>query len=65
MSMFGKLADRLLATVAPTTGVDAACIIISSGKNAAGYCKDGTTRYRHSIFYDNCAPKVWYSCTAR
>ncbi|GGN52456.1 hypothetical protein GCM10010112_00210 [Actinoplanes lobatus] len=67
MSMFGKLADRLLAMVAPTTEAEAACVLISTVRTPAGYCAgaDGVVRYKITRNYDSCAPKVTYSCTGK
>ena len=64
MSMFGKLADRLLATVAPAAEVDAACVYASTQRIGAGYCPGGDQIQRFKIVthYDNCAPKVRYTC---
>jgi hypothetical protein len=64
MSMFGKLADRLLATVAPTTDAEAACVLISTVRTPAGYCAgaDGVVRYKITRNYDSCPAKVTYSC---
>lgn len=65
MSMFGKLADRLLAAVAPAAEVDAACILLRRETVQVGYCA-GTrvARYRYTYVYDNCADRVTYSCSA-
>jgi hypothetical protein len=65
MGIFGKLADRLLATVAPTAEVGAACILLRRTTTRAGYCSsDHTPRYRYTYIYDNCADRVTYSCSA-
>ncbi|BEL02413.1 hypothetical protein Q0Z83_006040 [Actinoplanes sichuanensis] len=69
MSIFGKLADRLLATVASTTEVDAACILLRRTTVQAGWCRGSVTgdripRYKYTYIYDNCADRVTYSCPA-
>ena len=63
MSMFGKLADRLMNAVAPTADVDAACVFIRTVKIASGVCKPSyDTRWKYTTYYDNCPHKVTYSC---
>ena len=63
MSMFGKLADRLLNTVAPTAEVDAACIYLRTVKTVNGICWPGyTPRIKSVTSYDNCPQRVEYSC---
>ena len=69
MSMFGKLADRLLEKMAPAAEVDAACIFLRKVTTQVGWCAGGSRgdripRYRYTYIYDNCADRVTYSCSA-
>jgi hypothetical protein len=68
MSMFGKLADRLLEKMAPSAEADAACIFLRKETTQVGWCAGSsiprTPRYRYTYIYDNCADRVTYSCSA-
>jgi hypothetical protein len=65
MSMFGKLADRLLAAVAPAADAAAGCIFLRKTTTLVGYCGGSRTpRYRYTYIYDNCADRVEFSCSA-
>ncbi|HEX8629195.1 MAG TPA: hypothetical protein VF755_13610 [Catenuloplanes sp.] len=64
MRLINSLADRLLDKVAPTVTADAACIYINTVRHIDGFCTNGTmgVRVRTTINYDNCAPRITYSC---